>query len=382
LVITFPNMGNVALAMQTLCQSLKIPYVLPGRNNKATLQIGSYYSPEEICLPFKLVLGNFIQSIEKGADTLLITGSCGPCRFGEYCELLMKILSKLGYNNLDFIVADLSSEIGIREFMRRMGRISAASPVSKSDKIKALYTAFKVVELCDKIDAMAYHLAGYETNKGECKQVLNEYKTKAFECKNPEEMMRLLDFYKKYFENISTNNNKDPLKISIIGEIFTIIEPFSNFYIEEKLMDYGVSTRRTLSPSWWVKNLILKPIKMDSKDINRAAGEYMPYAVGGHGRECVGEAVLAKGYGMDGAIQIYPLGCMPEVIAKSILPAIQRDKDFPIMTLIVDEVAGEAGYITRVEAFLDMLQSKKRHLKVQEPLVSRPVTVRCLGNHN
>jgi len=116
LVITFPNMGNVALAMQTLCQSLKIPYVLPGRNNKATLQIGSYYSPEEICLPFKLVLGNFIQSIEKGADTLLITGSCGPCRFGEYCELLMKILSKLGYNNLDFIVADLSSEIGIKEF--------------------------------------------------------------------------------------------------------------------------------------------------------------------------------------------------------------------------------------------------------------------------
>jgi|GEM_PF-5206344 len=58
--------------------------------------------------------------------------------------------------------------------MRRMSRISAASPISRSDKIKALYTAFKVVELCDKIDAMAYHLAGYETNKGECKQVLNE----------------------------------------------------------------------------------------------------------------------------------------------------------------------------------------------------------------
>ncbi len=362
MVITFPNMGNVALGMKTLCQGLNIPCILPERNNKRTLQIGSYYSPEEICLPFKLVLGNFIQSIEKGADTVLITGSCGPCRFGEYCELLMKILSSMGYKNLEFIVADLSSEIGAREFMRRIGKISDASTVSRSDKIKALHTAFKVVELCDKVDAMAYDLAGYEINRGECRQILNEYKAKALECKDPEEMIKTLRAYQKKFENILIDKNKNPLKISIIGEIFTVIEPFSNFYIEEKLMDYGVSTKRLLTPSWWVKNMILKFINMDARDVYSAAKEYMPYPVGGHGKECIGEAVLAKKEGMDGAIQIFPLGCMPEVIAKSILPAIQRDKDFPIMTLIVDEVAGEAGYITRVEAFLDMLQSRKRRV--------------------
>ena len=77
------------------------------------MQIGAYYAPEEICLPFKLMLGNFIQSIEAGADTILTTGSCGPCRFGEYCELQMQILKKLGYRNLNFIVADLSPEIGL-----------------------------------------------------------------------------------------------------------------------------------------------------------------------------------------------------------------------------------------------------------------------------
>ncbi len=362
MVITFPNMGNVALAAKTLCQALQIPYVLPERNNKRTLQTGSYYSPEEICLPFKLVLGNFIQSIEKGADTLLITGSCGPCRFGEYCELLMKILKSLGYGNLEFIVADLSSEIGVREFMRRIGKIAAASTVSRPDKIKALQTAFKVVDLCDKIDAMAYDLAGCEMNRGECRRTLNEYKAKAFECTDPEEMIRILQAYQKKLGSIPVDQDKHPLKISIIGEIFTIIEPFSNFYIEEKLMDYGVSTKRVLTPSWWVKNMILKIVNMDARDLYNAAREYMPYPVGGHGRECIGEAVLAQRQGMDGAIQIFPLGCMPEVIAKSILPTIQREKDFPVMTLIVDEVAGEAGYITRVEAFLDMLQSRKRRV--------------------
>jgi predicted nucleotide-binding protein (sugar kinase/HSP70/actin superfamily) len=57
---------------------------------------------------------------------------------------------------------------------------------------------------------------------------------------------------------------------------------------------------------------------------------------------------------------------MPEVIAKSILPSIQADMGLPIMTLIVDEVTGEAGYMTRVEAILDMLQSRKRTLEVKK----------------
>lgn len=56
------------------------------------MEIGSLYSPDEICLPFKLMIGNYVQSIEAGADTIVIAGSCGPCRFGEYCELQMNTL--------------------------------------------------------------------------------------------------------------------------------------------------------------------------------------------------------------------------------------------------------------------------------------------------
>lgn len=361
MVITFPNMGNVALAARTLCQSLQIPYVMPDKNNNQTLRIGSEHSPEEICLPFKLMLGNFIQSIEKGADTILLTGSCGPCRFGEYCELTMKILRKLGYENVDFIIADLSSEIGMEEFKRRIGKICEASPVGKLEQLKALRVAYKVEELCDKIDASIYYLAGFELNHGDCKQILHEYKDKALQCSSAAELIKLLNYYLKKIDSIIIDENKDPIKISIIGEIFTVIDPFSNLYIEEKLMDYGVSSVRMLTPSWWVKDLLMKPLKLNSLDIKRASRTYLPYPVGGHGKECIGEAVLAKERGMDGAIQILPLGCMPEVVAKSIIPTIQTDKNFPIMTLIVDEITGEAGYITRTEAFIDMLKSRKSH---------------------
>lgn len=73
MVATFPNIGNIAPAARALCQGLQVPYVMPAKNNKRTLQIGAEYSPEEICLPFKMMLGNFIEGIEKGADTILTT---------------------------------------------------------------------------------------------------------------------------------------------------------------------------------------------------------------------------------------------------------------------------------------------------------------------
>jgi predicted nucleotide-binding protein (sugar kinase/HSP70/actin superfamily) len=274
--------------------------------------------------------------------------------------MLMRILKKIGYDGLDFVVVDLSPEIKLKEFTHRIGKISDASPLSAAGKIKALSEAVKVMHLCDELDARAHYLAGFEKKSGECRRILGECKTAIIKSESPGESLKLLRSYIKQLDGVETDSEKDPLVISIIGEIYTIIEPFSNFQVEEKLMDYGVSTKRMLTPSWWMRNVVMKPVGLDSRDVYKAAKEYLPYSVGGHGRECIGEAVLAKDHGSDGAIQILPLGCMPEVVAKAILPAIQRDKDFPIMTLIVDEVTGEAGYITRLEAFLDILESRKR----------------------
>jgi predicted nucleotide-binding protein (sugar kinase/HSP70/actin superfamily) len=81
--------------------------------------------------------------------------------------------------------------------------------------------------------------------------------------------------------------------------------------------------------------------------------------IGGHAQETVGNTILYANKGYDGVIQIYPLTCMPEIVAESILPAVQRDFDIPVLTLIIDELTGEAGYMTRVEAFTDLLVQRK-----------------------
>mgnify|MGYP000913104662 CR=1 FL=1 len=360
--VTIPHMGNVYIAAKILFDSLGIDYIIPPLNNKEALLQGSKHSPEEICLPFKLMIGNYISGIKEGADTVLLVGSCGPCRFGEYSELQIKILKQLGYN-VEFIVIDPVKSTGFKEFLSRMRRVSAGSKKNGVSKINALFFAFTAMSLMDDIEMKAHELAGFEKNNGECKRILSSCKKEVYSCNEPETALNVLRSYRSKIENISINPKKDPLKVSIIGEIYTVIEPFSNLYIEDLLMSAGVSSYRMLTPSWWVKDMLLKPIRMNSRQLLEASNEFLPLYIGGHARECIGEAVLASKNHMDGAIQIFPMGCMPEIVSKSILPTLSREKNLPILSLVVDEMTGEAGYMTRVEAFLDLLERRRKNVR-------------------
>ena len=333
-------------------------YVVPPSCSREALRIGSRVSPEEICLPFKINMGNYLQSIDQGADTVVITGSCGPCRFGEYCELQARILKRLGHD-VDFIVIERPSEIGLRELMNRLGRVAGDSSKNRAQKLHALLLAVRIMKRIDAFEARARMRAGYERNRGECKRLLHAFRREAEKAAGPKEMAGIIRAYGKKLEAVETDRAKDPVKIAIVGEIYTIIEPFANLYIEDRLMDYGVAVKRRLSPSWWVGNVFRSAFHVASR-AQRAARDYLGHEIGGHARECIGGAVLASREGFDGAIQVFPMGCMPEIVSKSILPSVAREKDFPVLSLVVDEMTGEAGYVTRIEAFIDLLERRRR----------------------
>ncbi|MPW25419.1 2-hydroxyglutaryl-CoA dehydratase [Alkalibaculum sp. M08DMB] len=357
MILTFPHMGNLYLAGKILLDALKIEYIIPPLSNKKSLEIGSSISPEEMCLPFKIMMGNYIQSIQQGADTILLVSSCGPCRFGEYSELQMRLLKKAGYS-VKFILADLPDQLKSNDHICGLDALFNETSLSKPQITKAVLRGIRAMNIIDHLESKAHLYAGYEINRGESKKLLKNALSTAYSIDDPHGALAILNEYKTKMNHIQIDNNKSPLKIAIIGEIYTVIDSFSNLNIEEKLMDYGVSSSRKLTPSWWIKDSLLKLIKLNGIDVKRFSKDYLSYWVGGHGRECVAEAVMAHEEKYHGAIQIFPVGCMPEVVSKSILPSISRDKDFPIMSLVVDEMTGEAGYTTRIEAFLDLLERR------------------------
>ena len=96
-VISFPHLGNYYIVFDYFIRkATKCKVIVPPATTKRTIEIGSKYAPSFVCVPFKYNLGNYIEALEKGANTLVQGG--GGCRYGYYGELEEKILRDLGYD--------------------------------------------------------------------------------------------------------------------------------------------------------------------------------------------------------------------------------------------------------------------------------------------
>ncbi|MFW6381705.1 MAG: CoA protein activase, partial [Bacillota bacterium] len=145
------------------------------------------------------------------------------------------------------------------------------------------------------------------------------------------------------------------------GEIYLVLEPFVNLEVERKLGKLGVSVEKDIYMTSWLLHFLHLSSEID--EIKEAAANYLRSFVGGHGLETVGNAVRYARRGFDGVIQLAPFTCMPEIVAETILPEVSRQQGIPVLSLVFDEHTGDAGLITRLEAFVDLLKRKKISLK-------------------
>ena len=150
------------------------------------------------------------------------------------------------------------------------------------------------------------------------------------------------------------------LKIGLIGEIYTILEPSANYRVANYIARLNAEVSRSIYTSEWVNDHLLGGLlkKSNHRHILKSSKPYLNYNVGGHGRETVGNAVDFARRNYDGLVQIGPLTCMPEIVAQSVLGQVSSRENIPCMTLYFDEHSGTAGINTRLEAFIDMLRRK------------------------
>lgn len=358
MIITFPHLGNTYICAKVLLDEFKLDYIIPSFNSKRAIELGSRHCPECACLPLKINIGNYIESYEKGADTILMAGGYGPCRFGYYCEIEKEIMADIGKK-----MNMLTLEAPDNDFLELIRRISSLSKGFKPFKtIQVLFKATRTSINVDKLEKLSFKKRCIELNKGETDKIYDEFRARALNSVGYKEISKLIKETVYKLNKVKTNDNKRPLKVGIVGEIYTTIDSSTNFNIESKLGNMGVLVDRAVTVSGWIVEHMLKnavPFLKD-KRYKHAAKPYLKAMIGGHAQETIGNTVLYNKLGYDGIIQIYPLTCMPEIVAQSILTVVSNDLDIPVLTLLIDEMTGEAGYLTRVEAFVDMLEIRRR----------------------
>jgi len=339
--------------MEMILEELGHESITPNRPTRQTLALGAKHSPEFACIPFKIVLGTYLESLKRGADTLASGGGYGPCRAGLYGELHGRILRDLGYE-FDFIFfwPPLKKPL---HFYRQMKKLKGKN--TWWQVWKAIKKAYLKLSILDELEMMTQSIRPREIKPGSASKAFDQAMKIMRVPKTMPEIQAAGEEARALLLKIPVDEKKQPLKVGIIGEIYVQLEPFANFFLEEQLGHMGVEVRRSIYLTSYAHHDVLST-KGDMGS-RKLALPYLAQKVGGHGQNSVGDIIRYAEQGYNGVVQLAPFSCIPEIVAKSLVPRLSKDYGIPVLTLFIDEQTGAAGVQTRLEAFVDLMEQRR-----------------------
>lgn len=142
--------------------------------------------------------------------------------------------------------------------------------------------------------------------------------------------------------------NRKPLKIALIGHCYMLNDPYASLSIKKQLIEAGANV---ITSEQMPRDLI--EAQMDTLEFNM----YFDYE-----RELLGTVMhFLEDKSVDGIIHIIIFSCGPDSIVGELVARFSKRKPtVPVLQLTFDELTGETGLKTRLEAFMDMVSRKKQ----------------------
>ncbi len=356
-VLGFPRMGTVTIPLNSAFRGIGARVELGPPLSKKTVSLGVRYSPEFICTPYKYLLGNMIEMVEAGADTLIYVDGPELCRNSAYTQLMRDTLHDLGYKANLITTALLDDKLmGIARFLRQL-----APDFTWSTVVREIRLALAKMAMLDELEKQVQWVRARETTVGSVDKVWEEGQLRIDDTLNMAALnLTKRDIVRK-IKGVEMDPTRRPVKIATTGEYYAVLEPFFNLDLERELGKLGAEVHRTLMMGdWAVGMLILEALGFPRKPhIDRAAKPYLRWDVSGEGWVTIGQTVIHAKKGFDGVVETLPFTCIPEITALNILPRVSRDFNIPIISFIFDEQSGRAGMKTRLEAFVDLLKRRQ-----------------------
>ncbi len=301
--------------------ALGIKIVLSDVTTKQTLSRGSALVVTETCLPIKIYVGHILNLLDKGIDKILVPSiqsvaykiyNCSKIR--GLPDLIRNVV-KQDFTMVEATLDKSEKNHGLYDFLREL-----AAPFGITDE--------KKIKEASKAGWRAYNNFHIMSKSGMSYKKAINYALQG-----------------KVF--IESSTKEYPISIALVAHGYNIYDDRASMKIIDKLesMDVKVYTALQLSQEQTLEGINTLGEKLywaNEYEMTGTAGHYM------------------KDNKIDGLIALNAFGCGPDslMIERIIRKAKQFNK--PILHLTIDEQTGEAGFITRLEAFVDMLFRKKR----------------------
>jgi len=222
--------------------------------------------------------------------------------------------------------------------------------------IATLRFLFDLIDLVDAVEKAILRIRPLERYPGTVDRLHSETLSRIVELPDRAALVEQRAILLRPFEAIPCCD-RQPLRIALVGDLYTMIEPFFNMDLERELGRLGVHVQRSFWLSDDARDSLHSTVLRRGRGAQKrkAAEPYLSRDIGGFARRTVGDAALLAQSGVDGLIHLAPFNCAPEVVAHNALLAMQRDQGVPLLALSFDEHTARAGLLTRLEAFVDLL---------------------------
>ena len=350
--VAFPRYAEYNCAFRYIFEeAMDVRCIQPPAITRRTMELGAKHSPEFVCTPFKITLGSRIEALEAGADTLLMVH--GLCRLGYYGELQEQILHDLGYR-FDFINLSEYDMGKKKEYIKIVKRINPKVHLAKF--AAKFMEGIRMVEYLDEVTAEYYRSCGFDATGGQYKAAYRRFLTALYTARTRADIEDAYRAVRQSFQTIPINKPLRPLRVGIVGEFYTVMDAFSNLELEDKLSGMGVELYRWMNVTHQFfqygaqKNMGVKIRDLCTYEMGPTATANIWYA-----KECAER-------GFDGLIHVKSAGCTPEIDVMPVLQTISGTYKVPVLYLTYDSQTSDVGLMTRLEAFYDMIEMRKKVL--------------------
>ncbi len=135
--------------------------------------------------------------------------------------------------------------------------------------------------------------------------------------------------------------------IAVIGHPYVIYDDFINLRLIGRLREAGVK--------------VMTPEMVPHSDLAAGVVRLLGHPYWTYEDEVTGAGAHYLETGVDGIISVTPFGCGPDSLMQDVVRRNAREPYHkPYMSLVIDEHTAEAGLVTRLEAFLDMIQRRRQ----------------------
>jgi len=305
---------------------LGIKVVLSDTTTKEIVSNGASLVVTETCLPIKIFVGHVLDLINKGVKKIFVPS-------------IQSIAPKI-YN--------CSKIRGLPDLIRNIVKqdFELIEPtLDKSEKGQGFYTFLKESVAC-------FGITDFDVIRDASKSGWKLYNNFLI-------MARSGIPYKKAFNNalkgkiILENDDKEySISVAVAAHDYDVFDEHASMKIFDKLEKMGVKvyTSIRLTDEKKIEGLNTLDQKMywaNELEMTGTAGHYL------------------KNNKIDGLITVNSFGCGPDSLMIEKITRKAKEFGKPVLSLTIDEHTGEAGFITRLEAFVDMLFRKKRNIIVK-----------------